>query len=96
VANCLHDLGRLSSAEARQRQAGVRLADALGPTHPDTLISKADLAVILHANDRLDEASKLREQILAELATALGEHHPSVAELQAWRLQDRDLEPQPT
>jgi len=30
------------------------------------------------------------------LTKVLGEDHPSVAELRSWRLQDRDLEPQPT
>jgi MinD-like ATPase involved in chromosome partitioning or flagellar assembly len=96
VANCLHDLGRFDAAERQQREGSTRLAQVLGPSHPDSLIAKSDLAIILRANGRSREAGELRQQVMAALTKVLGEDHPSVAELRSWRLQDRDLEPQPT
>ena len=96
VANCLHDLGRLDAAQKQQLDAGTRLGEALGRSHPDTLLSRADLAVTMRANGRAREAADLRQQVLEDLTLVLGPDHPSVADLRSWRLQDRDLEPQPT
>jgi tetratricopeptide (TPR) repeat protein len=95
-ANCLHDLHRLTEAENLQRDTIERLKKTLGDNHPDTLICQANLAVVLRAHRRTDEAEALQLKVISELGHALGPEHPNVAALRGWRLQNRDLEAQPT
>ena len=95
-ANCLHDLGLLDEAEALQRETAERLRKALRINHPDTYICEANLAVVLRAQGRTDEAETLRGRVVRGLRQVLGNEHPNVLSLQDWRLQNRDLEAQPT
>jgi MinD-like ATPase involved in chromosome partitioning or flagellar assembly/tetratricopeptide (TPR) repeat protein len=95
-ANCLHDLGRLSEAETLQRDILERLKKTLGAGHPDTQVCEANLAIVLRAQERVAEAEALQLRVIGGLGEALGSDHPSVAALREWRLQNRDLEAQPT
>ena len=95
-ANCLHDLRRLSDAESLQRETVERLKKALGDRHPDALVCEGNLAVVLRAQGRMDEAEALQLKVIAELSHVIGADHPNVEALRHWRLQNRDLEAQPT
>ena len=95
-ANCLHDLGQLSEAESLQRETLRRLNKTLGASHPDTQVCEANLAVVLRAQGRTEEAEALQLQVITGLGEILGRDHPSVTALREWRLQNRDLEAQPT
>jgi MinD-like ATPase involved in chromosome partitioning or flagellar assembly len=95
LANCLCDLRQFEEAEALAVNTRSQLAEALGALHPDTLICEANLAVIQHASGRADEATRVQQRVLTSLAMVVGENHPNVAVLRQWRLQNRDLEPQP-
>ena len=74
----------------------TQLSKVLGATHPDTLVCEANLVVIAYTSGRTDEALQLQQRILTSMAIVLGESHPNVTALRQWRLQNRDLEPQPT
>jgi hypothetical protein len=95
-ANCLHDLGRLDAAEAQLRNTLGRLGKALGGRHPDTLICQANLAVCLRANGKTEDAIRLQQLVVTEMREVLGEEHPNIMALRDWRVQNRDLEVQPT
>jgi tetratricopeptide (TPR) repeat protein len=95
-ANYLHDLQRFSEAEHLQRETHERLRKTLLDTHPDTQVCEANLAVVLRARGRAEEAEAIRLKVITGLSHTLGNEHPSVAALRAWRLQDRNLEAQPT
>ena len=95
-ANCLHDLRRLAEAESLQRETVERLKKSLGDNHPDTYVCEANLAIVLRAQGRLDEAEALRSRSSRGCSQALGTDHPNVAALRNWKLQNRDLEAQPT
>ena len=95
-ANCLHDLRRLTEAESLQRETVERLKKSLGDNHPDTNVCEANLAIVLRAQGRLDEAEALQLKVIAGLSQALGTDHPNIAALRNWKLQNRDLEAQPT
>ena len=51
--------------------------DTLGPDHPDTLLSRNNLANAYHDAGRLDEAITLYEQTLKDCTRILGPHHPN-------------------
>ena len=93
-ANCLHDLGQLSSAESEQQSVGRLMKEVLGPSHPDAILSDANLAVTMRAR-RDRGAPELQLQTISALTGKLGETHPSVVALKAWKLQDLDIEAQP-
>ena len=54
------------------------------------------IAVVLRAQGRIDEAEAVQLGVIAGLSQTLGNEHPSVVALRTWRLQDRNLEAQPT
>jgi hypothetical protein len=96
LANCLTDLGQYGEAQSLATETHAQLSKLLGAMHPDTLVCEANLAVIAHTAGRADEALRIQQRVLASLALVLGETHPNVSALRQWRLQNRDLEPQPT
>ena len=95
-ANCLHDLGRFADAEAQLEDTLDRLEKTLGKRHPDTLVCQANLAVSLRGAGRTEEADRLQQMVIADMRSVLGEEHPSITALRDWRVQNRDLEVQPT
>jgi tetratricopeptide (TPR) repeat protein len=48
----------------------------LGDTHPNTLDTRHNLALILLAQDRYDQARQILEEILSAERTTIGENHP--------------------
>jgi len=95
-ANCLHDLRRLSEAEALQRDTTERLRKVLRGNHPDTFVCEGNLAIVLRAQGRKEEAEVLQDKVIMGLSQVLGSEHPNVGALRNWKLQNRDLEAQPT
>ncbi len=95
LANCLVDLRLPGQAEALGVDTLSRLKEAYGPRHPDTLVCEANLAVTIRESGRTEEAEALRQRVTDEMSHVLGEDHPNVSALRNWRLQNRDLEPQP-
>ena len=95
-ANCLYDLGRFADAEAQLEEALDRLIATLGKRHPDTLVAQANLATCLRASGRTEEADRLQQMVIADMRSVLGEEHPNIIALREWRVQNRDLEVQPT
>jgi hypothetical protein len=95
-ANCLHDLGRFAEAEAQLRAALDRLLRTLGRRHPDTLVCQANLAVNLRAGGKTEDAEQLRQTVTSDMRGFLAEEHSHIVALRGWRVQDRDLEVQPT
>jgi Tetratricopeptide repeat len=72
------------------------MRNTLHDNHPDRLICQANLAVVLRAQGRTEEADALQHQMLTSLSHVLGADHPNVLALRGWKLQNRDLEAQPT
>jgi tetratricopeptide (TPR) repeat protein len=95
-ANCLQDLGRSAEAEAQLRDSLGRFTKTLGVRHPDTLICQANLAVTLRASGKSEDAIRLQQLVIAEMREVLGEEHPNITAIRDWRMQNRDLEVQPT
>ena len=95
-ANCLHDLRRLTDAESLQRETVERFKKSLGNNHPDTYVCEANLAIVLRAQGRKEEAEVLQDKVIMGLSQVLGSEHPNVGALRNWKLQNRDLEAQPT
>jgi hypothetical protein len=95
LANCLVDLQFPEQAEALGIDTLSRLEKAYGARHPDTLVCKANLAVTIREVGRVAEAEALRQRVTDEMSLVLGEEHPNVLDMRNWRLQNRDLEPQP-
>ena len=95
-ANCLHDEGQLSDAETLLRETSDRLKRTLGEYHPDALVCQANLAVVLRTRGQTEDAAELQQRIITVLSRTLGEEHPNVDALRRWRLQNRELESQPT
>jgi hypothetical protein len=95
-ANCLHDLGRHAEAEAQLEDTLERLTKTLGSRHPDTLVCQANLAITIRAGGNTEEAIRLQQLVIAEMREALGEEHPNITAVRDWRVQNRDLEVQPT
>src|SRR5262249_17322691 len=48
-----------------------------GPEHPDTLISKSNLAALLAAQKKFSEAEPLMKDSLASMRRVLGDDHPT-------------------
>jgi hypothetical protein len=94
--NCLHDLRRLTDAENQLRETYERLQKSLTDRHPDTQVCEGNLSIVLRAQGRMEEAETLQIKVIAGLSQTLGTDHPSVSTLRNWRLQNRDLESQPT
>jgi hypothetical protein len=70
------------------------MKEVLGPSHPDAILSDANLAVTMWAR-RGRAAPELELQITSALVAKLGEDQPNVIALRAWKLQDFDIEAQP-
>jgi hypothetical protein len=95
-ANCLCELERYAEAEVIQRDTAERLRKTLRANHPDTYICEANLAIALRAQGRDKDAHELQQRVIQGLSHVLGSTHPNVESLKQWRLQNRDLEAQPT
>jgi len=73
---------------------GTVVASTLGEL--DNHDADANLAVVLRAQGRAGEADALQSRTLLGLSQVLGAEHPNVLALRDWKLQNRDLEAQPT
>jgi len=68
--------GRLDEAIPLYERTLADRERVLGETHPDTLMSRNNLAHAYRAAGRLDEAIPLYERTLADRERVLGETHP--------------------
>ena len=69
------DLGLPNEALALRGALSV-VEEVLGPDHPDTLVSRNNLASAYESAGRLGEAITLIEEVLADRVRVLGEDHP--------------------
>src|SRR5487761_1537289 len=69
-------LRELGEAIALYEQNLADRARVLGPDHPDTLMSRSNLAFACRAGGRLDEAILLYDQTLVDRVRVLGSDHP--------------------
>ncbi|KAN0076607.1 hypothetical protein V8E54_006749 [Elaphomyces granulatus] len=83
VAQCLYSDGRYHEAEGRWVEAEkleVQVMETrktvLGPEHPDTLTSMANLASTFRNQGQWTEAEKLEVQVMETRKTVLGPEHP--------------------
>ncbi|KAL4998951.1 hypothetical protein BDV10DRAFT_63008 [Aspergillus recurvatus] len=77
VGSCLYSDGRYNEAEELFVQVMVTWKQVLGPDHPDTLTSMANLASTYRNQGRLKEAEELEVQVIASLKQVLWPEHPS-------------------
>jgi tetratricopeptide (TPR) repeat protein len=68
--------GNYGTAEEMDRQALEGYKKALGPEHPDTLSSMANLAATYRNQGRWKEAEELFVQVMETSLRVLGEEHP--------------------
>ncbi len=65
------DVSEFARAEETARAAAARLAEALGPVHPETIDARRGLAVVLFRLGRTDEAAALFEELSATVRDRL-------------------------
>ena len=71
------DQGKYDEAEPLYRRALAGKEEALGPAHPDTLITVNNLANLLSEQGKYDEAEPMYRRALAGNEEALGPAHPN-------------------
>ncbi|MFF1902909.1 FxSxx-COOH system tetratricopeptide repeat protein [Kitasatospora sp. NPDC058218] len=76
AAAYLHRLGREAGAIHLLEATVARRRRSLGPSHPDTLASRNNLATAYHAAGNLRHAITILESTLARRTKALGDTHP--------------------
>ncbi|KAH7010788.1 uncharacterized protein B0I36DRAFT_210186, partial [Microdochium trichocladiopsis] len=69
-------IGEYSRAEVLGEEAAQTRKNILGPDHPDTLTSMANLASTYCNQDRWDEAEKLEVEVMETRKAKLGADHP--------------------
>ncbi|GMG13315.1 unnamed protein product [Aspergillus oryzae] len=83
IGKCLYSDGRWKEAE----ELGVHVLElskqVLGPEHPDTLTSMADLASTYRNQGRWKEAEKMEVQVLELDKQVLGPEHPNTMTIMA-------------
>ena len=76
IAQAYGSAGRFDEAIPLYEKALADSARVLGDEHPDTLISRGNLAGAYYAAGRLGEAIPLFEEVLADHVRILGDEHP--------------------
>ncbi|MEU5148912.1 tetratricopeptide repeat protein [Streptomyces yangpuensis] len=74
--NSLIDAGPVTTATAHWKQLAIDGERLLGPDHPDTLHSRAHLAIAYRQAGRSDDAVSTGERTLSDLDRLLGPDHP--------------------
>jgi tetratricopeptide (TPR) repeat protein len=74
---CLHDDGQWDEAEVAILKVLEMRKRVLGPDHPSTLASMANLASTYNNGGRWNEAEKLGMQVMETFKTVLGAEHPN-------------------
>ncbi|KAE8135653.1 violaceus kinesin [Aspergillus pseudotamarii] len=77
IGMCLHSDGRWKEAEELEVQAIELRKHVLGPEHPSTLTSMANLASTYWNQGRWKEAEELEMQVIELRTQVLGPKHPS-------------------
>ena len=79
---CRHDLavvkfrqGNLEAAESLHRDILAERTKRLGPEHPDSLMSKSEIALAMLGLRRFSEAEQLLDEVLARQQKIHGFHH---------------------
>ncbi|NDR53869.1 tetratricopeptide repeat protein [Actinomyces sp. 565] len=76
LADAYYSAGLVEETIALYEQIVKDRLRVLGPDHPDTLVSRSNLAYAYELADRLEEAIGLREQVLNDSLCVLGPGHP--------------------
>ncbi len=80
LGNVFYKLGDFGAAHARFRQALIIRRKALGESHPDTLATLNDFAVVLNHQGHSTAAGLFYQQVLQIRERVLGPNHPDTAE----------------
>jgi len=94
LAVLLADQRKLAEAEAIETEVVDGLTRTLGPHHPDTLRSRANL-LLTRVELGTSEARAERNLVITELLPLLGENHPHIELLRQDRRLLHTLDPQP-
>ncbi|KAL4943217.1 hypothetical protein BDV06DRAFT_211251 [Aspergillus oleicola] len=76
LSSICRDQGRLKEAEELEVQAMEARSQVLGPEHPDTLTSMANMAYTLYSQNKINEAIVLMEKCVRLRGRLLGPSHP--------------------
>ncbi|KAG8527609.1 uncharacterized protein KY384_007762 [Bacidia gigantensis] len=76
VARVLHSLDQLEKAETMYRESLARSIDTIGLIHPDTFITRGELAATVRDAGKLREAEEMYKALLHDRMELLGEDHP--------------------
>ena len=76
MASTYRNQGRWTEAEKLEVQVMETFKTVLGPEHPNTLTSMANLACTYGSQGRWTEAEKLDVQVMETSKTVLGPEHP--------------------
>jgi len=79
LVNTLNQEGRYADAERLGRETLAIRARVLGPEHPSTMMSLANLATSVLHQGRYTEAEKLLRQVLEVQRRVRGPDHPDTA-----------------
>jgi tetratricopeptide (TPR) repeat protein len=69
-------LGRYAEAQPHLERSVRLRTDRLGPSHPDTLLSQNQLAVLHYRRGKYDQAKTLYQEAIDGFASQLGADHP--------------------
>jgi tetratricopeptide (TPR) repeat protein len=76
VGGCERELGRFQAAEKTYRQAFEQRRKSLGEQHPDTLMTKGNIGLVIGLQGRWAEAEKINREVFIRMREVLGEKHP--------------------
>jgi CHAT domain-containing protein len=76
LAGLYQEQGRYDEAEPLYREALEGMREALGPRHPDTLVSLNNLAVVYDVQGRYGDAEPLYREALEGMREVRGSRHP--------------------
>ncbi|GIK00850.1 hypothetical protein Aspvir_004879 [Aspergillus viridinutans] len=76
IGGCLQRDGRYNEAQIFFTDVLEIMETALGPEHPDTLLSVNDLGSVLNDQGKYEEAEAMHRRALEGLEKALGPEHP--------------------
>ncbi|MFI1016135.1 tetratricopeptide repeat protein [Streptomyces sp. NPDC020965] len=79
MGHSLKDAGLYTVAIAHWLDVATRSEHLFGTKHPDTLITRLNLALSYWRAGRTQEAITLQEQVLADCERILGPDHPDTA-----------------
>jgi tetratricopeptide (TPR) repeat protein len=76
VGGCERELGRFQAAEQTYRKAFEQRKKVLGEHHPNTLMTRGNVGLVMGLQGRWTEAEKINREVFTQMKEVLGEKHP--------------------